>query len=232
MLLTSETKPVPPKLAFGNCEFCTEFNEASSSRFSYLYGTTLASRVMMSQDGIAVMPTIGQLFRGSLLLLPIEHVEMMADLPATTLSSMIKLLERIEDMIKPFGMPVAFEHGARCSTQGGCGVYHAHMHVVPVPDHIYCNQVLPSNSQQAVSLAMALQQLKDTDAYLLFRDTSGQTAFIDLTQMPKHYPSQYFRRALAEHFKTTLPWDWRTYGYEPSLVEVVNWFGSQGVLVG
>src|SRR5438094_806896 len=119
-----ETSLIP----LSRCEFCDELADPRSSRFGWIYAGKVHSRIIFNQDGFVVMPTLGQLFMGSLLILPSEHFETMAQLPASRVKSLVALLTQIERRMQPLGRPVLFEHGAKCSTGSGCGIYHAHMH--------------------------------------------------------------------------------------------------------
>lgn len=210
------------------CEFCLELSDQRNSRFKQIYGESVGSRIVVAQNGLAVMPTIGQLFKGSLLILPTEHIETIAQLPFSTLQGLEIILNDVQKIIGRLGTTVLFEHGAKCTTGASCGIYHAHLHVVPVPTHVACMDVLPSRAKTAGTLIEAFQQLKQSDVYLLFRDTADRVAFLEPDDSDNEiYKSQYFRRALADHFGLTADWDWRTYvRKEPLLLETLNLFGT------
>ncbi len=55
--------------------------------------------------------------------------------------------------------------------------------------------------------------------------------FIDLSSSPgMRYPSQYFRRTLAERFNLNRPWDWRNYEEpEQYVLDTVAMFESANV---
>lgn len=72
---------------------------------------------------------------------------------------------------------------------------------------------------------------RESDHYLLFRDTTGQTAWLEPGTAPfKQFGSQYFRRVLMQHFCLDVPWDWRHYdGKEPWSVDTLQFFSAQTV---
>jgi len=72
----------------------------------------------------------------------------------------INFLGRIEILVRKFGKPVIFEHGAKCSTGGGCGIYHAHLHVVPLPERINYLRILPEISKKFNSIESAFKTIK------------------------------------------------------------------------
>ncbi len=228
----SHTQSVPSPLPITSkldCEFCDELTDPATSRFRQIYGSTITSRLVDQEEGFVAMPTIGQLFKSSLLILPRQHIETMAQTPSALLDSLFTLLDRLERRLVSFGLPILFEHGAKCITKGGCGIHHAHFHLVPVPKPLGWPDVLPDeDAYRADTLVDALTRLQHSDEYVLFRDTYGHIAFLEITddQARRRFPSQYFRRQLVQHFHRKQPWDWHEYNYqEPWLLEAVQWFG-------
>lgn len=215
------------------CEFCQELDSPSSSRFAQMYGKHTASRIVARQDEVVAMPTLGQLFKGSMLILPRAHFETMAQLHDSILEQVLSLLKQVEIVLKPHGHPVIFEHGARCFTGSSCGIYHAHLHMTPVPGEILIKDVLPHVSWHVSCLREAYAKLKNSNHYLIFCDTTGQIAALDLHDTsPNEFPSQYFRRTLTKHFSLEQPWDWRVYNYrEPWILETLEWFGAHYVSI-
>jgi diadenosine tetraphosphate (Ap4A) HIT family hydrolase len=215
------------------CEFCSELRSPLSSRFYKVYGAQQGNRIIAEKDGIVAFPTIGQLFRGSLLILPRSHFETVADLPSGMLMALAAMLEYLESKVARLGTPIIFEHGARCDTGGGCGIYHAHLHLVPVPGDVYCSDVFPEVQWVRANLFESYDLLRGVNDYLLFRDVRGMFAGLTIGNRPSSfYHSQYFRRVLANHFGLTSPWDWRAYFYkERWLIETLNYLGAQSVPV-
>jgi len=119
------------------CEFCDEFRNPFNSRFAQIYAPLVKNRVVAQRGNLVAMPTIGQLFPGSLLVMPMTHVETMALLPESALLDLSTFITDLEMVIGQNGPVIAFEHGARCITSGGCGVYHAHLHLVAVANSCF-----------------------------------------------------------------------------------------------
>jgi diadenosine tetraphosphate (Ap4A) HIT family hydrolase len=185
------------------------------------------------------MPTIGQLFPDSLLVLPKSHIETMASLPADVQADLCTFVSELQSVIGSKGPIIAFEHGARCDTGGGCGIYHAHLHLVPVPSRVSADSLLrvdPNSEsiQNASSLCAALGRLRASTEYLLVQDTEHCVRFLDLSvSSGARYPSQYFRRALADLFRLEDPWDWRAYTEpEQSLFDTLDLFENPHAIVG
>jgi diadenosine tetraphosphate (Ap4A) HIT family hydrolase len=216
------------------CEFCIEIANEPFSRFKKMYGNFYKNRIIMNKDGFVVMPTIGQIFKGSLLIMPLTHYETMAELPLSMLKRLNPILAYLERKVEKFGIPILFEHGARCKTGASCGIYHAHLHLVPVPKRIFFSDVLPYFDWSTYSLIDAFDRLRQSDHYLLFRDSTGK--FVALEPMPDNFSrfnSQYFRRTLAKHFNINAPWDWHLYDKaESRLIDTLNYFGYKDAFIG
>jgi len=211
------------------CEFCQELRGFESSRFGTIYGSSTRSRVLMRTEDFVVMPTIGQLFKGSLLIVLVNHYETIAEIPASKLFALFHLLERLIARVRSLGLPVAFEHGARSCTGGGCGIYHAHIHVVPLPSEFLCSQILPRTAHKAAGFEEAYAGLAASEQYLIFRDTYGKIEMIEEGEGPSEiFSSQYCRRVLSEYFGLESPWDWRWYRFiEPWLIQTIDWFAQE-----
>jgi diadenosine tetraphosphate (Ap4A) HIT family hydrolase len=204
-------KPAAPGIAAGDCEFCCEFSGDERARFNRDYRDFLPSRVVADQGDFVAIPTVGQLLRGSLLILPRRHFDTCAQAQASLgAADLVGLVERACDALRRFGRPLVFEHGARPHTGGACGVYHAHLHVVPVPDAVPLGDLLPRRASTARSLVEALAANESKDEYLLARDTAGLVGHLELSSRDRDdFPSQYLRRFLVRRFALDRPWDWR-----------------------
>jgi len=218
----------PAAVVQTDCEFCQELRDAASSRFHRLYGGRVESRVIARGHGLLAMPTLGQIFPHSLLVLPEEHKETMADVYHVRGRRLVDLVAEVERRVRPFDTPVVFEHGARCESGGSCGIYHAHLHVVPVPGPVSCTDLLPADEVDLFSsLEAAWAALAGSSEYLLFRGTDGRVGVHDSSRSPRRFGSQYFRRELVRRFQVERPWDWRVYDEpEPDLLQTLSLAGD------
>jgi diadenosine tetraphosphate (Ap4A) HIT family hydrolase len=217
------------------CEFCSELGQVSTSRFATIYGPVLNSRIVAQAGDCVAMPTLGQLFRGSLLVLPVKHIETMAEANGETVKNLVALVSELTESMKLLGLPLLVEHGAQRHTGAACGVYHAHMHVIPLPGHVRLQDLLPGEYFCGESLAQVFWYLRGSSNYLVCRDTFGRIGYVAADALPQteRFTSQHVRRKLAERFKLDADWDWRTYReQEPWVLETLRWFGEPNVLVG
>lgn len=205
-----------------NCEYCSEFQGGKSNTFNELYGSVISHRILLESQSFKVIPTIGQLFDNSLLIVPVRHVETLSDLTNNELNELMALYRKVKVALSAKGFVVAFEHGAHAETGGGCGIYHAHLHVVPLPKEVNLLGFFKHKYRTSTELDVVLRTLKGSREYLVAVNQNDQVGFLDLTDLSGAYASQYFRRALNEEFHLDAPWDWKAYGYiEKSLLTSV-----------
>lgn len=191
------------------CEYCQELQSPSESRFGRIYNGLIDSRIVLRTKNFVVMPTLGQIFKGSVLILPVAHVETLAALPAEQLTELEMLSAKVHDRSRMIGHPVILEHGSTQEAAGSCGIYHAHLHVVPLPAPIRPQKLLPDSGTGFTTLSDALSALTSTCHYLLAGDDTG-VHVVDTSLLAEAPGSQFFRRRLVSMFGVNRPWDWRS----------------------
>lgn len=201
------------------CDFCAEVRGLAHSTFNRIYATTLKDRTIEDSDNFVALPTLGQLFQGSVLILPKLHFKTFAGIPDYLRPEAARLIKRVSTRVSVYGNVIIFEHGAYPHSGGGCGIYHAHIHVVPVPSGLLHSELMLSRGRCSKSLSHAWNATKNLSEYLVIRDTSGSVAWYT-TQSPQHsFGSQYLRQRLVEHYQLNRPWNWRHYNaIEPDLI--------------
>lgn len=205
------------------CEFCDEL-VGRPSTFSRLYSGVLSDRVVARAGSFVAFPTIGQIYPRYLLIVPEDHVENLAGLVPERMSELARFVEQLTERVAAGSPWVAFEHGAAQATGGGCGIYHAHLHLVPLPRPIGIGEALPRITHRFPTLAAALVASRAVPEYLLFGTAEGY-ATLDISSNRQDFPSQYFRQLLVTALDASGPWDWRAMSHpEQALVDTVAMF--------
>lgn len=203
-----------------HCDFCDEFSGGSNNAFRARYGYSLQDRGILATERVRVFPSIGQLVEGYLLIAPKEHYTALDEMPTQHLEefSAVYRLVRLA-MSKVYGPSLCFEHGARAPGNGGCGIYHAHLHVVPFSD--VRDPLAKLRDRFPYEQVHQFQDIATVTSrsspYLLYEDT-GSNKYVFLVG---NLPSQYMRRLLAEVLGQT-NWDWRTVKKEERLLTTLN----------
>jgi diadenosine tetraphosphate (Ap4A) HIT family hydrolase len=117
----------------GRCDFCNEFAGGENNAFYARYHEAPRSRVVLATENFKVFPSIGQLFEGYLLIAPISHFTALDEMPVDLVAELADIQRQVGTALSGiYGPCVCFEHGARGPLNGGCGIYHAHLHTAPL----------------------------------------------------------------------------------------------------
>jgi ATP adenylyltransferase len=185
------------------------------------------SQPLWQSDRFVVVPSIGSLVPGWLLIVPRTHVLRAADLPQSARAELVELVDETRKRLEPvFGTTCVFEHGPvapGCST--GCSVDHAHIHVVPVSTSLIAGatQFLARNYSHRASpdFSGALEHSAlhaRGKSYLLASDGDGAAA----TWFAADFPSQFFRRIVANAVGLESEFDWRAHPRDRIAYETVD----------
>ena len=89
---------------------------------------------LFESQNFVVLPSIGALVEGWLLLVPKKHFICIGALPDSLADEMQEMKHFLCSALQQsYGQVCAFEHGpSRANLSVGCGVDHAHLHIVPV----------------------------------------------------------------------------------------------------
>jgi len=198
-----------------HCEFCDEFSGGTRNSFAEHYHDEQGGRTILETNGFKVVPSLGQIVRGYLLLIPRDHYCALADLPAELLWELEQLKKMLVGSLRSkYGDYVLFEHGARTENSGGCGISHAHLHAVPLSAEKDLLQTLRASFRhQQISGISGLRGIPTGCSYLYYEDVRGDCHVF----YPTFLPSQYMRRLIAERLGVE-NWDWRIRGREDSVL--------------
>ena len=175
-----------------------------------LLATPWSQRPILRENrGAAVMPSVGALVPGHVLVCPKTHVRSLATAPSWCVDELDALVEQtIRVVAQQTGDPIhAFEHGsARFGSRIACSVEHAHLHVVParvsVSDRLHeLAEWRPIDcSHDSLVRAVGARE------YLLYRDPAG--ARLVSIAPAEGFPSQLMRRVFADALGISR-WNWR-----------------------
>jgi len=204
-----------PLAPSSGCEFCNEFAGGSANSFAARYGYELESRLILEESDLRLLPSLGQIVPGYLLLVPNQHCRALADMSLNELNDLETLKMYVIGHLYPtYGDYLFFEHGARTSDSGGCGITHAHLHAVPFPgDKDPVEKLKQSFPFDEVSNLPELKRIQIEKPYLYYEAVHGKRYVF----YPPFVPSQYIRRLLAQALGIEA-WDWRQSGREENLL--------------
>ena len=123
-----------------DCSFCNEFSGDESNNFFDIYlknecgKLKIASRIIAQTKHFNILPMIGPLVPGYLLIVPKDHYLSFAHLSVELLKEAKLICWELRRIFSThYTVPLIFEHGPMGATKkSGCCTDHAHLHIVAV----------------------------------------------------------------------------------------------------
>jgi len=188
-----------------NCVFCEEFQCQSF----ILKNEDFGNRVLYETENFKVLPGLGHIMEGYLLIVSKDHYISVGELPGKLFKELEELQNKVSQVIsKNYGTPVFFEHGpAACGNKGGSCIDHAHIHALPLEQSIFEDIKKDYNKYYKIKSLEEIKQQFVKDQSYFFLETQSKDRYI--FPLSGIIPSQYIRKVIAE--KTGQPeiWDWR-----------------------
>lgn len=205
-----------------SCCFCDEIGHGPNRNFASRY-PEITNRIIWSDGKLFAMPCIGQLQPNHFMILPVAHY--------ATFREAAYYIDRIDERIGAaisYLTPnpgandtssLVFEHGARDPNDGGCGIYHAHIHVVPMTKTLNLQTIFDIEfNRQGKSLAQIFDEEPIDGSYALAGYWGGSIA---LASLLRPLPSQFMRRKLSVALGVP-EWDWRKSGRERTVLDALS----------
>jgi diadenosine tetraphosphate (Ap4A) HIT family hydrolase len=194
------------------CPLCSDLaGDLNSSGIAQLYGPrTLKHAFLWSGDDLYLTAGPGTLMPGYMILAPKRHAMRFTDLGVAALREGTTVIERVRRRLEghlPFNYMI-FEHGpGRSGLPGAACVDHAHIHLLPVPDHGAIHRHLQRHFSYArtPSLAGAAGATRPGEPYILVSDGAGYRLY-DAPFVQR----QLIRRLAAAQLGAAERWDWRS----------------------
>lgn len=203
-----------------NCCLCAELRGEPDSEFYQRYQGVPPNRIVAETENFVVIPSIGQVVEGYLLIVAKVHHASMGCLSHGEIKELEDLMERTRHLLtRTYGRPLFFEHGVVDGIEsGGCGITHAHIHAVPLTANIDLRPLIQQSFRgcSIQSLTVLTQKAFHHRPYLFYEDQQANRCLFDL-YATTGIPSQYLRRAIASKLGSQ-EWDWRSFGRENKLL--------------
>lgn len=172
-----------------DCRFCQIMNGYS------VYGK--ADLPFSESSEFVSMASIGSLVEGWSLVIPRKHCLSLQDYYGTAEFSRY-VQEIVQKIEAEYGPAVIFEHGSNhCGSLTGCGIDHAHLHIVPQLFPLAMMLAESGISAWHQARASEIRSLAEGGEYLFFlvnSDANDPIGFFKKVEQPS---SQFFRRAIA-----------------------------------
>ncbi len=197
------------------CTFC---EEVEAERFQW--EDFSMNRILLSTSHFLVVPALGPLGPGHLLILSKEHYLAVGQLPDLLLSEFESLQLYVRRALERYyAAPVFFEHGPAIYRKGGgCCIEHLHMAAFPSSVDLTSQLQLHFTEHNIQSLRDLKKPFAEKTPYLYFEKSDEER---HLFFAPDYVPPQYLRRLIASSLGEADRWNWRDY---PDLEEMTRTF--------
>jgi len=168
--------------------------------------------IIYENDAFVLIPSIGPLAKGHVLICPKFHISSFAAIPTDFYNAYMEIRSWALKLLKEnFNRQIlVFEHGMDdlCSSIL-CSVSHAHQHLIPADIDITEELI---KDAPWIQISSDLQELKVSANKLeyIFYERIGQIPLF-LSAKYISFPSQYMRMKIAKALNKTRYWNWRKY---------------------
>ncbi|WP_456081301.1 HIT family protein [Mediterraneibacter sp.] len=202
------------------CDFCNE-RKGIKTIYNEIYGNH--DRTVFETEKFWSVPCMGQLREGHLLIISKEHINAMGMLELEALKEIKRILKTIAEFYKKEYEKdlMCFEHGVLDDqgNQGGCGIYHMHLHVLPVNKQEFAG-IKENISQDKVGEIVEINKLeelktciekKQTYLFLGIMEKSDQGEMDMVKNENNYFESQYLRKVVSKIIGCS-EWNWKKIG--------------------
>lgn len=197
------------------CVFCKKFTAAQNlapPRARQEYDT-----ILHETRNFVVIPALGSLVEGHLLIVTKSHFYSMGELSKPLLDEFTTLRSKVRQiLIQTYGSATMFEHGATREIKAGGSVNHAHYHALPLDFDLAHEVSKQIRGENVANLFILATRAAIGVPYLFIENNRGELWVFDV---PVSLPSQYLRRLVAAKLGNLEDWDWQSH---PALERVTS----------
>lgn len=181
-------------------------------------------KILFQSRNFAVFPTLGALVEGWLLIVPKDHILCLGALSWELHSELDELRSRVSLALEAcYGSVTVFEHGpAQPCHLVGCGVDHAHLHMLPTQVDLIegAKEIFPGPLKwERLSRLQETTRLYEAGLPYLYVEQSRGTGYV--TTHP-NLQSQMFRKVIARHIGRPERYDWRQFPEEANILSTIS----------
>ena len=198
------------------CKFCEKYGGSTNE-------SQIADHIVFESENFVVVPSIGSIIPGWLLIVPRKHFLSVGSFHEEMFHEFLEIRTvAVEALTECFGSVFSFEHGAVRERESiGCGVDHAHMHLVAADLDLVASVKEMSKSllewRPVSGIASAGRYVVNQLPYVFIQPPSGE-AWIGSAQIVE---SQLVRKAIATHAGQAGSWDWKKHPFQHNAKETV-----------
>jgi len=201
------------------CRLCTVFKPTGSSKCVQSW-----DKILFQSKNFAVFPSLGALVEGWLLIVPKGHALCLGALSQQLHSELDELRSQVSHALEEcYGSVTVFEHGpAQPCHLVGCGVDHAHLHILPTQINLIegVKEIFPEPLEwELVGSVQETASLYEAGLPYLYVEQTPGRGFV--TTHP-NLQSQMFRRVIAKQIGKPEQYNWREFDGEDNILPTIE----------
>lgn len=196
------------------CCICSQIRgDANNDLIAQLVGSDkYVRRVLLESESFAVIPSVGPLVEGHVLLCPKQHFKSFGQIPTMLEGEFAVMKKRLSAILsETYRRRIHyFEHGsAKAAAQPMCTVEHAHLHLVPTDAEIWPTIQHQFEWQRIESHIADLSALVGDMEYIWYESPEGFS--VVAKGIEGTFESQYLRKIFAKAIGLDEMWNWREF---------------------
>lgn len=190
---------------------------------------------LFESPSFVALPTVGALVEGWLLVVPKVAALSFAQLATSQFSELAHFLGEVCSVLEAsYGTISVFEHGPSVANSTvGCGVDHAHLHLVPAHCDLLtgAQRIAPNIKWTEISSFEKIRHSSNWGEgyWFLQQDYGDGKCYVGKSSDGK-YTSQLFRRVIADHLGCPSAYDWKIAPGEAMISATVEKLSGHTVL--
>ncbi|MDP2698698.1 HIT domain-containing protein [Thalassospira sp.] len=202
----------------------------TGSKFSWLFMSADKQHkpsydiVLSETDNFVVLPSLGSLVDGWILIVPKRPMPNLAGLTEGERRELVTLRQNLTKRLELFSESVfSFEHGGRYGSVVSCSVDQAHLHLVPLPFDLIATSISETGVDwQQIPEAYKLDETITSGREYLYL-ANYDTEFVGF---PEKNTSQWFRKIIARNLGCANRWDYKKFPSLDRLHKTAKAFGQ------
>jgi len=200
-----------------NCTFCDLIKNKTENKKP-------ENTIIFENANFIVVPSLGSIVDGYLMLISKRHINSMAELSNDELADLVVVLNDMKALLfKNYGVsPIVCEHGSGIieRDKASSSVYHAHIHIVPINfDEQRHKEIIAECKMRQIDIVKDLQNYCQVP-YILYIDEKQNAHISKSTDIIM--PSQYMRKKIAEQEGLSDKWNWRNNSFKSNISKTIK----------
>jgi diadenosine tetraphosphate (Ap4A) HIT family hydrolase len=207
-----------------DCSFCHEIGGIDDYNFFKIYleekllPYNIKNRIIGETKNFLIMPMVGPLVPGYLLVVSKEHYWSFSHLPKDIYYEVEIIQELLNELFERyFTKPLYFEHGAMSDIKkGGCCSVHAHLHCVGVEIDVYKYIAKKNMLYNELYEFTELSQMSDKNIpYIYYQNQNGNKFVFKAENIESQYVRKLIGKKLGYYdrleWSENIQYDWILY---------------------